>query len=546
VNLRNVTRIWFGAVLSLAASQAIVSALIPRGYWLTFASDCIDAALVLSVVAAFLYVARGSSGRVRLFWILQASSWALLLVNHSIWFWFDLVLHKDVPNLFVGDGLLFVSGVPALAGLLLQPDIATSKPKNQLGTVDFLLLLVWWVYLYLFFVIPWQYVVPNERAYDSGYDSLSFIQDGVVLLVLVILAYRATAAWRRFYIAFLLVEMLRNSGAYVLNRAIEQGQYFAGSWYDLPYLLCVALFTGVALAGRGLQAVRKYPEDHGMSSWLASLAMIALLSLPVMAAGQLFDTTAPPSVTRFRILVTMATILLMAYLVFVKQYRLGRELAHANHVLEEASLTDPLTGVRNRRFFNASIEGDVGQVLRAYADTHDHRTRDLIFYVIDADGFKQVNDMFGHDAGDRVLVEMARRISSAIRNSDILIRWGGEEFLVVSRYTDRAEAETLASRVLSAVGDTPFVLEEKGESVRKTCSIGWAAFPWYQEDPQAVSYEEVRQMADRALGEAKLAGKNRAIGVFPVGAPTAVISEPELLVSRIPVQKLCTVGPDSE
>jgi len=237
---------------------------------------------------------------------------------------------------------------------------------------------------------------------------------------------------------------------------------------------------------------------------------------------------------------------MMAYLVFVKQYRLGRELAHANHVLEEASLTDPLTGVRNRRFFNASIEGDVGQVLRAYADTHDHRTRDLIFYVIDADGFKQVNDMFGHDAGDRVLVEMARRISSAIRNSDILIRWGGEEFLVVSRYTDRAEAETLASRVLSAVGDTPFVLEEKGESVRKTCSIGWAAFPWYQEDPQAVSYEEVRQMADRALGEAKLAGKNRAIGVFPVGAPTAVISEPELLVSRIPVQKLCTVGPDSQ
>jgi diguanylate cyclase (GGDEF)-like protein len=138
---------------------------------------------------------------------------------------------------------------------------------------------------------------------------------------------------------------------------------------------------------------------------------------------------------------------------------------------------------------------------------------------------------------------MSRRISSAIRNSDILIRWGGEEFLVVSRYTDRAEAETLAARVLAAVGDTSFVLEEKGEAIRKTCSIGWAAFPWYQEDPAAINYEEVRSMADRALGEAKRAGKNRAIGVFPVGAPTAVIKEPELLVSRIPVEKLCTVGP---
>jgi len=227
----------------------------------------------------------------------------------------------------------------------------------------------------------------------------------------------------------------------------------------------------------------------------------------------------------------------------VKQHRLGIQLARANHVLEEASLTDPLTGARNRRFFDASIEADVGQTLRAYADNHDQRIRDLIFYVIDADGFKEVNDKYGHDAGDRVLVEMSRRISSAIRNSDILIRWGGEEFLVVSRYTDRAEAETLAARVLAAVGDTPFVLEEKGEAIRKTCSIGWAAFPWYQEDPAAINYEEVRSMADRALGEAKRAGKNRAIGVFPVGAPTAVIKEPELLVSRIPVEKLCTVGP---
>jgi diguanylate cyclase (GGDEF)-like protein len=409
--------------------------------------------------------------------------------------------------------------------------------------VDFLLLLVWWVYLYLFFVLPWQYVIPNEGAYNSSYDVLAVIQDTVMLLVLGILAYRASAGWRHFYTAFFLVELLRCSSAFVLNRAIELNQYYAGSWYDLPYLLCVALFSGVAIVGKGLQATRERPEDELTPSWVATLAMIALLSLPALAALEILDQNTPGPITRFRLLATMATILVMAYLVFVKQHRLGIQLARANHVLEEASLTDPLTGARNRRFFDASIEADVGQTLRAYADNHDQRIRDLIFYVIDADGFKEVNDKYGHDAGDRVLVEMSRRISSAIRNSDILIRWGGEEFLVVSRYTDRAEAETLAARVLAAVGDTSFVLEEKGEAIRKTCSIGWAAFPWYQEDPAAINYEEVRSMADRALGEAKRAGKNRAIGVFPVGAPTAVIKEPELLVSRIPVEKLCTVGP---
>ena len=447
------------------------------------------------------------------------------------------------PGLFAGDALLFVSGVPALAGLLLQPHIAPSKAKNRLGTVDFLLRLVWWVCLYLFFIVPWQYVIPNEGAYNSSYDVLAVIQDTVMLLVLGILAYRASAGWRHFYTAFFLVELLRCSSAFVLNRAIELNQYYAGSWYDLPYLLCVALFTGVAVIGKGLQATRERPEDELTPSWVATLAMIALLSLPVLAALEILDQNTPGPITRFRLLATMATILVMAYLVFVKQHRLGIQLARANHVLEEASLTDPLTGARNRRFFDASIEADVGQTLRAYADNHDQRIRDLIFYVIDADGFKEVNDKYGHDAGDRVLVEMSRRISSAIRNSDILIRWGGEEFLVVSRYTDRAEAETLAGRVLAAVGDTPFLLEDKGEAIRKTCSIGWAAFPWYQGDPAAINYEEVRSMADRALGEAKRAGKNRAIGVFPVGAPTAVIKEPELLVSRIPVEKLCTVGP---
>ena len=77
-----------------------------------------------------------------MFWILQASSWGLLLVNHSIWMYFDLVLRKDVPYLFAGDALLFVSGVPALAGLLLQPHAAESSAKNRLGIADFFLLLV--------------------------------------------------------------------------------------------------------------------------------------------------------------------------------------------------------------------------------------------------------------------------------------------------------------------------------------------------------------------------------------------------------------------
>jgi len=155
--------------------------------------------------------------------------------------------------------------------------------------------------------------------------------------------------------------------------------------------------------------------------------MMAVLSLPLMGGFALLGHNIPASVVRFRVLVTLGTMFAMAFLIFFKHYRLNEELKRTNNVLQEASLTDPLTGLRNRRYFLPPIEGDVSHALRCYADNRDQRTRDLVFYLIDADNFKEVNDRYGHDVGDRVLVEMSRRISSAIR----------EEFLILSRYTDR-------------------------------------------------------------------------------------------------------------
>ena len=193
-------------------------------------------------------------------------------------------------------------------------------------------------------------------------------------------------------------------------------------------------------------------------------------------------------------------------------------LALANKELEEMSLTDPLTSARNRRFFQATIGSDVSQAIRAYSapdPTRSRRNRDIIFYLIDADHFKEINDRFGHDAGDQMLIDLTARISSAIRYSDVLVRWGGEEFLVVSRFCERKEAATLAARVLSAVAGEPFKIKGAGLSLHRTVSIGWAAFPWNVASPVDVSYEEVLAIADRAMYKAKNAGRNQAIGALP-------------------------------
>jgi diguanylate cyclase (GGDEF)-like protein len=164
--------------------------------------------------------------------------------------------------------------------------------------------------------------------------------------------------------------------------------------------------------------------------------------------------------------------------------------------------------------------------------------------LIDIDHFKYINDAFGHAQGDDLLVQIAARISSAIRYSDVLIRWGGEEFLVVSRHTNRDEGETLAARVLESVGTEPFQLAS-GNSIRRTCSIGWAVFPWSPERPEAADYQEILRLADHALYEAKRQGRNRATGLLAaVSRDIDCLRQPDFNHRGAPpCRKVVTPGP---
>ncbi len=197
------------------------------------------------------------------------------------------------------------------------------------------------------------------------------------------------------------------------------------------------------------------------------------------------------------------------------------ELAAANRELAEAALTDPLTGIRNRRFFDSMIAADLSQTIRAYSDaSHSTDHRDLVFYIVDIDHFKEINDVYGHHVGDDALMEMAQRFSRVVRTSDMLIRWGGEEFLIVSRAAERREAQALAARILASVGSEPINLGA-GKSLLRTCSVGWASFPWFRSAPEALSLEEVLTLVDRALYIAKNSGRNQAIGIMAAERDTS-------------------------
>lgn len=194
----------------------------------------------------------------------------------------------------------------------------------------------------------------------------------------------------------------------------------------------------------------------------------------------------------------------------------NEELRSVNGQLAEASLTDPLTGLRNRRYLYEEASKDVDLVRRRYQESRQGkgkpRTTDLVFLMVDLDHFKPINDAHGHAAGDEVLLQVRDTLRHAARSSDLIIRWGGDEFLVIARHTDADEAEELAERIRSRIADRIMVLDD-GTVVKTTCSVGFACYPFLREQAGRLAWEQVMAVADRAMYMAK-ESRNAWVGLI--------------------------------
>jgi diguanylate cyclase (GGDEF)-like protein len=194
------------------------------------------------------------------------------------------------------------------------------------------------------------------------------------------------------------------------------------------------------------------------------------------------------------------------------------DLEKANDELAKASITDSLTGLANRRFLTEYIEKEVALLHRRYNRLAEGPITadllDLAFVMIDVDHFKTINDSAGHAAGDNVLRQLRDLLTACSRTSDIIVRWGGDEFLLVARDLSGDGLIELAERVRSRVAQHVFEIGE-GRVVRTTCSIGFACYPFFREQLDALSWEQVVSVADRALYVAKASGRNAWVGFQP-------------------------------
>jgi diguanylate cyclase (GGDEF)-like protein len=204
----------------------------------------------------------------------------------------------------------------------------------------------------------------------------------------------------------------------------------------------------------------------------------------------------------------LATSIVVVALMYRKVREANRLLARHNLELRFQNNRDPLTDLYNRRHFHdfISTEGSPGERRRTAADVPPQA-----LMLIDIDHFKDINDRHGHAAGDTVLVAIAQRLRSTLRDSDMVVRWGGEEFLVFVGAAQAAELDEIATRIMAAIHAEPIACQ--GKALRVTVSIGYAPVP-LPPAGLALSWDRAIGLVDMALYLAKLHGRNRAYGIL--------------------------------
>jgi diguanylate cyclase len=185
-------------------------------------------------------------------------------------------------------------------------------------------------------------------------------------------------------------------------------------------------------------------------------------------------------------------------------------LQQANEVLNQLSITDGLTRLHNHRFFQDHLTREIKRVTRS--------GELLSMLLTDIDDFKQLNDRFGHAAGDELLTRIAQILVDCVRDSDLVARYGGEEFVILALNCDLASAEQLAEKVRTAIAESSFILDDSLRPLRVTVSVGVATFRGNR--------KRFFQRADEALYRAKSQGKNCVVVEQDVAVPLAPDPDP--------------------
>jgi signal transduction histidine kinase len=305
----------------------LAATFLPRSFGLTAFSDLVQSVLLLSGALAFVPLALRSQGRLRLFWSLIVAGLTFWLAYQLFWTYNEVLLHRDVPDLCSWDVVLFLHIVPLMAALGIRPQFSRDEYSARVGRLDFALLLVWWFYLYVVIVMPWQYVVPDLTAYNRNLNDVYSAEKVALLTGLMVSWGVSKGAWKKVFASLFAMSFCYSGTSALANWAIARRTYYTGSFYDIPLFAAMASLTWIALrtSPQNLQA-NASSGSSAYGVWVARSSMIAVFSLPLFAVWALSEDQVPSRIRIFRVAFTLLAAFCMGVIILVRQRILDREL----------------------------------------------------------------------------------------------------------------------------------------------------------------------------------------------------------------------------
>ncbi|MGX6607927.1 diguanylate cyclase domain-containing protein [Micromonosporaceae bacterium Da 78-11] len=444
-----------------------------------------------AVTAAFAGRRQDASAR-RGWWLISAgmASWA---AGQLIWCYDELVAGRATPYPSLAD-VGYLACLPlTIAGMAL---LITARAGRWRTLLDVLIICGSVLYL------SWEFVLSTVIA-DSTDSTLERVVGvaypigDIALITTSLLLLGHVRRIMRTSVVLLAVGALSLALAHgVYSYLVIETTYQAGGIVDFGWF---GGFLAIALAGLTAPARGRTAEGPGHQPgwlWLPYVPLgFATLTSMILAAQRGLTLS-------YLVVATVVFLVILRQLISLRDLRnlaghLGvtlDELRARESQLEYLAFHDPLTGLANRALFQDRAD---------HAIAHQVRTKEALALIfIDLDGFKQVNDTFGHDVGDALLVAAADRLRGCVRTSDTLARLGGDEFAALSeRMAEAADVHIVAGRITEAL-KRPFQLGD--HLVQISGSVGVVLHA-----PGEECLDEVLRKADQAMYQAKLAGKGR-------------------------------------
>jgi signal transduction histidine kinase len=324
----------FGSIFIVA--WFVVWSRLPGGHkGLVAFSDTAGFLLITTAFIGMIFNALRSSGNARVFWRLMAAGGVLWAMTQGSWVYSEVIMERGVPDLFWGDFILFVHLIPMMLAVTGQPHLKRDQRKGGQQILDQVLLAIWWVYLYLITLAPWEFVKVDAARYSTSYNVLYMIEHVALLIAFAALYRRSHGAWKKLYQRFFIATFCYAIGSLIINIGLDlppdsHWAYRSGSPYDMPWIASLIVWNWAVFRSRRevLPLSREMEEKFTDSrySWSAIFSTAAALTTPVVALYLVLVPSQSHDVDRFRLFTMLQALIIITILVFIKQWVLNRAL----------------------------------------------------------------------------------------------------------------------------------------------------------------------------------------------------------------------------